>query len=544
MAITNFDIIQANQFVGPSSSGLPATSGKYFWVDSTSGSNGGDGTVLSPFATETFALTKCVSGDVVVLMPGYTRTISGALGVNFNVAGVTIITMGQGASKATYSFSNTASTLGISAASVRILGGIRLTPTVDQVVTGLAITANDFVADIEIMETADNVEFVKGVLGTTVSRGSLNINYLGRVGGTHCTTGVSLNGCSNIDITGKFNGKASTAWVNFVTVACSNIRINADVNNAGTSLTKTVVDTITGSKWTFKGFDEVAGSMTSGSDAAAIAGDDVSAVISSLGTSSSTTTLDTVEGAAATTQDAFSDLKAVLQRLGADNNNNTAATTLVADNRDGSVFERLESVIATLRDDVASNYIGIDNANNTASTATVVANRDGSILERLEALMDPLAGYSPKLGFGVTKVSNLADGGGTDNLFDIAGRVLITSLTGEVTTIIGGAATVKIRDVINNVDLCAATTIDTDAVGTMYALTSISANILNGTGATPVIGSIPNITGAQQIDVAIVGNAQATLTLAQVLDAADTGAITWRLTYVPLISGATVTAAA
>jgi hypothetical protein len=103
---------------------------------------------------------------------------------------------------------------------------------------------------------------------------------------------------------------------------------------------------------------------------------------------------------------------------------------------------------------------------------------------------------------------------------------------------------IRDRDTTNSVDLCAATTITSDAVGTMYALTSISANILNGTGATPVIGSIPNITGAQQLDVAIVGDAQAALTIAHVLDGAGTGAVTWRLTYIPLVSGATVTAAA
>lgn len=199
-------------------------------------------------------------------------------------------------------------------------------------------------------------------------------------------------------------------------------------------------------------------------------------------------------------------------------------------------------VLITL--DSTSNPIGVDDADNAFSSSNVVANVDGSVLERLEALMDPLSGYNPRMGFGVTKVSNLADGAGTDNLFTVTGRVLITSLTGEVTTVVGTTTTMKLRDVTNSVDLCAATTITSDAVGTMYALTSISANILNGTGATPVIGSIPNITGAQQTDVAIVGDAQAALTIAHVLDAAGTGAVTWRLTYIPLIPGATVTAAA
>lgn len=210
----------------------------------------------------------------------------------------------------------------------------------------------------------------------------------------------------------------------------------------------------------------------------------------------------------------------------------------------GSDDEAVYYTDSSLSLDTTGNPVGVNDADNAFSSSSVVANVDGSVLERLEALMDPLSGYNPRMGFGVTKVSNLADGAGTDDLFTVTGRVLITSLTGEVTTVVGGAATLKIRDITNSIDLCAATTIDNDAVGTMYALTSISANILNGTGAVPVVGSIPNITGAQQVDVAIVGDAQAALTLSQVLDAADTGAITWRLTYIPLIGSATVTAAA
>ena len=153
--------------------------------------------------------------------------------------------------------------------------------------------------------------------------------------------------------------------------------------------------------------------------------------------------------------------------------------------------------------------------------------------------------YDPMLGYRVTKVSNLADGAGTDNLFTVTGRCLITSLTGEVTTVIGGAATMKLTDITNSVDLCAATTIDTDAVGTLYALTSINTNILNGTGATPVVGSIPNITGAVNVgSVRYVGDAQAPLTIAHVLDAADTGAVTWIMYYKPLTATSSIVAAA
>lgn len=198
--------------------------------------------------------------------------------------------------------------------------------------------------------------------------------------------------------------------------------------------------------------------------------------------------------------------------------------------------------------------LGADSANNSQATTLVAANADGSIVEREEYIQGQIAAlgsgmapgtFVPGLGLVATKTSNLADGAGTDDLFTVTGKVLITLMTGEVTTIVGGAATMKLRDTTNGVDLCAATTIDTDAVGTMYALTSISGNILNGTAATPVIGSVPNITGAVQAGfVRIVGTTGGTTTISHVLDAADTGNVKWWLFYLPLEASASVAAAA
>ena len=53
MGVTNLDMVQANQFIGPASgSTLPATTGKYFYVNSGIGSNGNDGrSPASPLAT-------------------------------------------------------------------------------------------------------------------------------------------------------------------------------------------------------------------------------------------------------------------------------------------------------------------------------------------------------------------------------------------------------------------------------------------------------------------------------------------------------------
>lgn len=233
----------------------------------------------------------------------------------------------------------------------------------------------------------------------------------------------------------------------------------------------------------------------------------------------------------------------------ADATTNLISRDVVGSKTDAVLADTVEGTAATTKSLICLTKgvlerIGADSANNTAATTLVVANKDGSVLERLEALMDPLGGYDPYLGFRVTKTSNLADGSGTDDLFTVTGRCLITHLSGEVTTVIGGAATMKLRDTTNSIDLCAATTIDTDAVGTMYALPGLSAQILNGTGGTPVIGSIPNMTIPSSGAMQIVGDVQAPLTISHVLDAADTGAVAWVLYYKPLTAASSIVAAA
>ena len=510
---------------------LPAATGDVVFVDSATGSSNGDGSSLRPFSTLENALNKSglSAGDTIVVMEGHAETISGAAGAAIDVAGVRVVGMGVGNRRPTFSFSATDSTITMTAASCSLENIITLA-TIDNVVSCIVVSAAGCNIDIEHQDTSNAIEATRCILTTAAADNlTVKLKYKGFTGGNGTVNAVRLVGCNTGRIDVDFFGVASTSVVEFVTTACSNIKINGYFYNSGTTdLSKNVVDTVTGSTWFVDGFDGAAGSLFSGGSGNAIAASDLSTIASNV----------------STIKDQTGGVDGATNVLGVDDADNGFASTNVVANVDGSVLERLEYIQTAVATDSAVNWVGVDSANNTAATTLVVANRDGSVLERLEALMDPLSGYNPRMGFGVTKVSNLADGSGTDDLFTVTGRVLITSLTGEVTTVIGGAATLKIRDITNSVDLCAATTIDTDAVGTMYALTSISANILNGTGATPVVGSIPNITGAQQVDVAIVGDVQAALTLSQVLDAADTGAVTWRLTYIPLVASATVAAAA
>lgn len=86
--------------------------GQVFWADSTStvvkggvgSSDGNPGTYQKPFSTVDFAVGRCVAnrGDVIYLKPGHAETYSDATSLKMDVAGVTVIGLGTGSLKATF----------------------------------------------------------------------------------------------------------------------------------------------------------------------------------------------------------------------------------------------------------------------------------------------------------------------------------------------------------------------------------------------------------------------------------------------------------
>ena len=140
------------------------------------------------------------------------------------------------------------------------------------------------------------------------------------------------------------------------------------------------------------------------------------------------------------------------------------------------------------------------------------------------------------LGIAVNKtLAALADA----NIFTVYGRNLVTLLTGSVTVEgDGGATTIKLQTETNTIDLCAATTVTGDVIGTTYFLTGEVAVILNGTGNTPIIDVGANLTGMPSSPV-ILGRPD-TLDAIQLVQTGDDTdlEIAWLLTYIPLDEGA------
>lgn len=144
------------------------------------------------------------------------------------------------------------------------------------------------------------------------------------------------------------------------------------------------------------------------------------------------------------------------------------------------------------------------------------------------------------LGQSVSKATGTVANGAT-TLFTIAGgRIVVTSLVGRVTTLIGSTAS-NAKLVYNptaagtSFDLCTAVAIETDAVEQTYYITGNVAS----TGALLVGGAVgqanPIFTNPYVLQAG---------TIEQNLSADPVGgAITWTVTYYPYDNGASLVAA-
>jgi len=188
MPITNYP----NGFTnGVTVRGLPITlahPGEVFWVNSSTvlptggvgGSDSGKGTYQRPFSTIDYAIGRCTAsrGDIIMVMPGYTEDIAVASGITLDVPGVAIVGLGVGSLRPTITFSETASTIVISAANCSIINMV-FEAAKAEVVTGISLTADADGTSFEAIESyegaaAGTYNFVDF---TTLATGANNLSW-------------------------------------------------------------------------------------------------------------------------------------------------------------------------------------------------------------------------------------------------------------------------------------------------------------------------------------------------------------------------------
>ena len=286
MPISNYPKGFAN---GLNIRGIPVLNshgGSVFWVDSVAGSNGNKGTFDRPLADIDTAIGKCAAnnGDIILVKPGHAETIIAASGITCDIAGVAIIGLGEGTDRPELTFgTSTAASIVISAANVTFQNIVGI-GNIDGLTNPFHVQASDCHLDIEWRDTSSTVEAARAILGTAAAdRLSVKLKYRGDTGGNAVVNAIRLVGTDGADLDVDFYGVASTAIVEFLTTACTNVNIKGTMYNSGTTNgSKNVVDTATGSTWYAVIDDASAGAKYSGGSGAALASDDASAIASAL----------------------------------------------------------------------------------------------------------------------------------------------------------------------------------------------------------------------------------------------------------------------
>ncbi len=152
--------------------------GETFFVSNSSvfppGGRSGDlGTYYNPCASLTVALGLCTAnrGDIILIKPGYTETVTGTDLAISTVAGVAIVGMGSGGLKPTFTSDATGSLITCAVNNVSLYN-LRFVATVAAITSGLSISGEDFSIDsCEFMsdEAADG--FLIGLITTADAMG-------------------------------------------------------------------------------------------------------------------------------------------------------------------------------------------------------------------------------------------------------------------------------------------------------------------------------------------------------------------------------------
>lgn len=223
---------------GVSSRGMPViggggreTTGNVFFVSSTASGRSDNinthGTnPVTPFATLDYAIGACTAnnGDIIYLMPGHAETIISAGGIDADVAGITIIGLGNGSNRPTLTFATaTTADIDIDAANITI-ENVKFDFTgVDSIVAGIDVNAADFtLSRCEIVTaTSGNQVLIAVITDSNANRMRVLDCYFRGSSNAGTTSAIQLSGSPDgIEISGsRFQGHYSDAAIYNPTLA-------------------------------------------------------------------------------------------------------------------------------------------------------------------------------------------------------------------------------------------------------------------------------------------------------------------------------------
>lgn len=158
------------------------TTGKVFFVNSVIGSDGNTGEDPgAPLATVQAAITACRAskGDKIVVMVGHAETVT-STSINLSKAGVTVICLGAGANRPTFSFGAAAATITVSAANCAWMGGL-MNATFADVAAAFTVGAavNFQLLQNSFVDTASNLNFLSVLVTGSTNNAADGLTVVG-----------------------------------------------------------------------------------------------------------------------------------------------------------------------------------------------------------------------------------------------------------------------------------------------------------------------------------------------------------------------------
>jgi len=194
-------------------------------------SHGGD--PRKPYASIDYAIGTCVADndDLIVVLSGHTETVSNATDWVMDVAGVSIVGMGRGASRPTITFDTATSAAVMVTANNCSIENLILTANYADIVTAIDVDATDFMAkNISFFETAANMNWLNCVVtdDTDFAANGLVVLDCERIAvdaDAACLAFVSvLADCNNMKIIGNYDSQASATDIgHFITLSSKTV---------------------------------------------------------------------------------------------------------------------------------------------------------------------------------------------------------------------------------------------------------------------------------------------------------------------------------
>ena len=213
------------------------TTGSMFFVDSTN-ANARDavshgGRPDQPFATIDFAVGRCTAskGDLILVAPGHTETVTAAAGLALDVAGITVWGIGSGSLRPTVNFTTAVgASCTISAANVTVRN-LLFTGGIDALTGPITISAAD--CKLFDIETRDVTGQATDFIVTTAAADRLMIDGWRHAGAAAAgaDTAATLVGGDGATIRNFWiDGNFAVAAIENVTTAATNLTIGGGSN--------------------------------------------------------------------------------------------------------------------------------------------------------------------------------------------------------------------------------------------------------------------------------------------------------------------------